>query len=288
MEIRLNDKILDASLDNEKTIGEVLTVMEQWLSSSGHILSGISVDGVPVKASEIEETFKRDITSVKCIDVQTNPISELTASSLITLLDDINEFEKLKFEDKTNYFNRWKETACGRFISKEISDLFELCVRTFSNGDMTPQSLSSVAEEMLREVTEPVKEFGDIEPVLNEICEMLVDLPLDIQTGKDMKAARTIQLFTAVTEKIYRIFYQMDIQGYINNGQKANNNLPQSFPNKEQIIRQITEFTDVLKELLEAYEKNDSVLVGDLAEYEASVKIKELYTAITENCRSVK
>ena len=281
MEIKLNDKILDASLDNEKTIGEVLSVIEQWLSSSGHILSGLSVDGVPVKASEVEDIFTRDITSVKCLDIQTNPLSEITVSSLITLLDDIKEYEKLKFEDKADYFNKWKETACGRFISKEMTDLYGLCERTFLSGDMGSESLSSIAEELLREITEPVKEFGNIEPVLNEICEKLVDLPLDIQTGKDRKAAQTIQLFTALTEKILRIYYQMDIQGYF----KANE---QDTKNKKEIIGQITEFTDVLKELLEAYEKNDSVLVGDLAEYEASVKIKEIYAAITENCRSVK
>jgi len=281
MEIRMNGNVLDASLDDEKTIGEVLTIIEQWLSGAGHIFSGLSIDGVAVKASEVEEVFTRAVSAVKCLDVQTNPISDLTASSIVTLLDDIKEYETLSFEDKTKFFDKWKETACGRFISAEIAELYELCVRTFSRGDMDTKSLASVAEEMLREVTEPLKEFANIEPVLNEICEKLIDLPLDIQTGKDMKAAKTIQLFTAITEKIYRIFYQMDIQGYLLNKDNGANS-------KEQIITQITEFTDVLKELLEAYEKNDSVLVGDLAEYEASVKIKELYAAVTENCRSVK
>ena len=276
MEIKINDKALDVSLDNEKTIGEILTAMEQWLSNSGHILSGLRIDGIDIRASQIEDAFSREIDSVKCLEIETNPLSDLAVSSLVRLLEDIKEYENLNFENKANFFENWKESACGRFLNAEIADLYGLCVRTFSQGDVTTQNLSLIAEERLREVTDPVKEFECIKPVLNEICEKLIDLPLDIQTGKDMKAAQTIQLFTALTEKIFRVFYQIDIQGYTNED-------PENI--KEQIIRQITEFTDVLKELLEAYEKNDSVLVGDLAEYEASVRIKELYTFIMENCR---
>jgi len=276
MEIRINDQTLDVRLEKEKTIGEVLAGLEQWLSNSGHILSGLSVDGVAVKVSQVEEIFNKEIASVKTLDIETTPVAELTVSSLVTLLEDIKEYESLDFSKKNDFFGGWKETACGRFLDTEIPDLFALCVITFSNGAIDTASLISITEERLREVTDPVKEFADIEPVLDDICLKLVDLPLDIQTGKDKKAAQTMQLFTAVTEKILRIYCQLDTQGFLTE---------QNTEKKEQIVRQMTEFTDVLKELVEAYEKNDSVLVGDLTEYEASVRIKEIYTAIMENCR---
>jgi len=279
MDIRINDQSLDVKLEKEKTVGEVLAALEEWLSNSGHILSGLSVDGTAVKVSQIEEVFKKEIAFVKCLDIQTNPVADLMASSLVTLLSDIKEYENLDFNKKTDFYGSWKGTACGRFLEAEIPDLFALCVITFSNGAMDTANLTSLTEERLREVTEPLKEYTNIEPVLDDICVKLVDLPLDIQTGKDKKAALTMQLFTAVTEKIFRIYYQFDTQGYLEE---------QEAEKKEQIIRQITEFTDVLKELLEAYEKNDSVLVGDLTEYEASVRIKEIYSAIMENCRRSK
>jgi len=277
MNIRINNQPLDVRLEKEKTIGEVLSALEQWLTNSGHILCGLSIDGEAVKVSQIEEAFKKEIDSVKDIDIQTNSIAQLSASSLVTLLEDIKEYENLDFGKKAEFYDNWKETASGRFIELENQDIFALCGITFSNGAMDTASLASVTEERLREVTEPVKEFANIDPVLDEICLKLVDLPLDIQTGKDKKAAQTIQLFTAVTEKIFRVYYQIETQGFFDEKKTEK---------KEQIITQITEFTDVLKELLDAYEKNDSVLVGDLAEYEASVKIKEIYSAIMENCRS--
>ena len=38
----------------------------------------------------------------------------------------------------------------------------------------------------------------------------------------------------------------------------------------------------MLKELVEAYEIQDAVLVGDLAEYELSPRLLKLYSALTE------
>ncbi|MCL2174848.1 MAG: hypothetical protein FWB73_02265 [Treponema sp.] len=279
MEIRINEHPLDVSIENEKTIGDVLAALDQWLYDSRHILSGLSIDGQKIPASQIEEAFLRDIDSVKCLDIETNSVADITTSSLVTLLDDIKEFESLDFKEKSKFLIDWTESAAGRFINSEMADLYKLCVSAFQ-GDVLIQTLRSIAEERLNEVNSPVEEFIKVESVLNEICEKLVDLPLDIQTGKDMKAAQTVQLFTAITEKIFRIFYQLDIQDFFNKEQIADN--------KNKIIGLINEFTDVLKELLDAYEKNDSVLVGDLAEYEASVKIKELYSVILQNCRGEK
>jgi len=285
MEIRINEQKLDANLEKEKTIGQVLAALEQWISDSGHILSGMRLDGLSVTASQIEEVFNREIDSVKILEIETNSLAQISASCLVTLLDDIKQYENLDFQEKAKFFDNWKESACAKFLFTEMSGLYKLCSSAFSSGEISIQTLSSITEERLREVTEPLKEFTDIEPVLNQICEKLVDLPLDIQTGKDIKAAQTIQVFTALTEKILRLFYQLDTQGFFYaDGEFETEISEQVEEKKEKLIQKINGFTDVLKELLDAYEKNDSVLVGDLAEYEAAVKIKELYTSILESC----
>jgi hypothetical protein len=271
MEIKINNKKLDAKLDNEKTIGEVLANLEQWLTDSGHRITELNIDGQTINTSMLEEIFEKEIDTISCIEVQTNVIAELTAASLLNLLEDIKEYEGLDHEGKVSFFNNWKESATAHFISAEIPDLYSFCLNTFNKGEVAVQTLISVTEEIQREVNDPKNELISIEPVLNEICQRLVDLPLDIQTGKDSRAAQTIQLFTAVTEKIFRIIKQLDIQGY----------LEQTTDGKP-FIQLITEFGKVLKELLEAYEKNDSVLVGDLTEYEASPKLKNLFEVIID------
>jgi hypothetical protein len=276
MEIKINNNTLDVSLENEKTIGDVLTGLEQWLTDTGHRISEIRIDGQPVTASMINDIFSREINSVKSIDINTNVIAELIAASLINLSEDIKEYENLSFEEKKIYFDRWKESATAAFISIELPDLYTYCINTFSVGEITTLTLQSITEEIQREVNEPVNELTNLEPILKNICERLENLPLDVQTGKDGHAAQTIQIFSAVAEKIFRIYRQLDIQGYFSGINK----------NGKPLAQLITEFGNVLKDLLEAYEKNDSVLVGDITEYEASPKLKELYSSILENCQN--
>jgi hypothetical protein len=64
----------------------------------------------------------------------------------------------------------------------------------------------------------------------------------------------------------------LEIQGYLPRGEKS-------------FSKVIGEFGNLVKELLEAYEKHDTILVGDLAEYEAVPKLKELYSVIMNNSR---
>jgi len=116
-------------------------------------------------------------------------------------------------------------------------------------------------------VHEPEKELERLHSPIEEICSKLVDLSLDIQTGKDRNAAETIQYFTGIAEKIFRIFKQLVIQGFITD---------------TTVIELLNNFAETVKELLEAYERQDSVLIGDLAEYEIAPRLKVLYTTITE------
>jgi hypothetical protein len=274
MIIKINDKTLDFSLDNEKTLGEVFNSLEQWLSNSGHRLSEISIDGQVVSAGMVEDVLKKEVKLIKELDIRTNAVAELAATSLLTLQKDIDEYENLKFDEKAKFFDNWKNSAQALFIMEEMPDLYSYFKNTFLSGEIPVQTLRSVTEEIQREVTEPVKELLKIEPVLNEICVKLVNLPLDIQTGKDLTAAQTIQLFAAITEKIIRLFYQLSTQGYIIQIEAA-----------KKIAEGFVNFKNILTELLESYEKHDIIVVGDVAEYEAAPKLKELYVNILSNCR---
>ena len=265
MEIKINGKTADITLDTEETIIEVITSLEQWITGSGHRLSGISLDGQPLNASMLDDIFSKDIKSVKTLDVFTSSIAQLTAESLFSLLQDIKEFENLKFEDKKDFFEDWKNRAQSVFISEQMPDLYNFFVNSFSGGEVSPNVVYSITEERLREVENPQQEFSNIQELVEETCSRLVDLPLDIQTGKETRAAQTIQIFSGITEKILRILRQLDNQKYL-----------QENPFRETV----NEFANKVKEFIDAYEKQDTVLTGDLAEYEIAPALKALYDNI--------
>jgi hypothetical protein len=272
MEIKLNNKILDVTLDEEKTIGEVMAGLEEWLGTSGHRLSGISIDDKPMDLTSLENAFSKNIDDVKTLDIYTSPITELAVTCFLNLLDDIEEYDSLGFEEKQGFVNNWKEKPAAIFACEQLPDIFALFSGAFSNNDIDLQVLRVITEERMREIKDPSAEFAGLGPVVDDIGARLVDLPLDVQTGKDLKAAETIQFFSSLTEKILRILAQLNLQGFID---KQDTNISQL----------VNEFTSAVKELLHAYEAHDTVLVGDLAEYEVSPRLQDLYSTIEKSIR---
>jgi len=266
MEIKINGNTADITIENEKTIAQVMAGVEQWLAGSGHRLSGIVIDGQKADLSSLENVFAKEIDEVKTLDILTMTVTELTAMSLVNLLADIDEFEHISFEGRNNFFTNWKERPQTLFIIEQMPDIFTFYENAFLNGALSVQALRSITEERLREVQTPVDEFSNLRPLLEETCARLTDLPLDIQTGKDARASQTIQIFSGITEKIFRVYKQLELQGYI----------PKSAAEKN-LTNQINEFNGTVKELLLAYEKNDTVLVGDLAEYEIAPRLQKIY-----------
>jgi len=274
MKIRINDQEADVTLENEKTLGEIITNMAQWLEASGHRLSGVCVDGNPVHYSLLNDIFPREIASVELLDLYASSLAELTAQSLLSLRLDAEIFENLDFNERKTFFANWKESAQANFISEQMPDLYGAFISSFQENGINPRAVFSMTDERLREVKEPMNELEKLQPLLEETCERLVNLALDIQMGKDSHAAHTIQLFSGISEKIIRIVKQLGIQGFIN---EANGEKP--------IIQIIGEFGNLIKELSDAYEKHDTVLVGDIAEYEAAPKLQELYSSIIKKSR---
>jgi len=275
MEIRINGQTADITPDKEKTVGEIIAGLEQWLIGLGHRLSGLSIDGQAVSSSLLEESFKKEINAVKILDIYTSSLADLCAECLLSLLADIKEYEKLKFEEKKEYIDTWKEKPQALFICEQMPDLYNFFVNMFSGGELNESVVFSITEERLREVRNPFLEFSNLQPLVTETCSLLESLPLDIQTGKDSRAAQTIQIFSSIAEKILRILKQLDIQGLLELGTDI----------EKQFTQIIGDFGNLVKELLEAYEKYDTVLVGDLAEYEAAPRLKELYAIIIKNSR---
>ncbi|MDR2964844.1 MAG: hypothetical protein LBU88_03615 [Treponema sp.] len=267
MEIKVNGKAIDYTLENEKTISEIIVSLEQWITGSGHRMSGLSIDGKTAGSSSLEDFLSRDIDSVNTLEIITSSNADLAAESLVKILDNINEFQTLKHEDKNSFLENWKQSPQANFTAESMPDLYSVLTGSFSGSGLNLNSAFSITEERLREIKDPKAELENLKPLFDETCTRLADLSLDVQTGKDARAAQTIQLFSGITEKMLRLSSQLDIQGYLTEA-------------KDTVNQIINELGDIIKELLNAYERHDTVLVGDLAEYEACGKLQELYTAI--------
>ena len=109
--------------------------------------------------------------------------------------------------------------------------------------------------------------------LVDEICARLEELSLDIQTGKDARAAETVRTFSGVAEKVFRVFNMLKLAGFPVGEITVEN---------ASITAYITDFGTALRELLAAYEQHDTVLVGDIAEYEMAPRLRCLHSAILD------
>jgi hypothetical protein len=271
MKIKINGADADIKPENEKTIGEILSALDAWLAGTGHRLSGLIIDGKTVNAREMELSFSRGIDTIDAIDICTSSLPQLVAESLSRTMLDIEEFQEAGLDEKAALSVKWKESPQGCLLAEQYPELYNWAIKAFSGEGCSPQTLHALFEERLRELLDPAGEMSRTARLVNDICARLEEFPLDIQTGKDAKAAETVSVFSSLAEKVFRVYHALKVEGF----PSANitvDNIP--------INDYITEFSKALRELLDAYERHDTVLIGDLAEYEMAPKLRGLHAAV--------
>jgi len=271
MRIRINGADADIQLEAEKNVGEILCGLDSWLADTGHRLSGIAIDGEAADSGSMDDCFDRSVNAVDTLDITTSAIVDLFAESLFHTLQDIDAYDAAGFEDKSRFAGQWRQSPQAQLLADQSPDLFDWAVKVFSGEGVSPQAFRLLLEERLGELRDPAAEMSRTAPLLDEICARLEELSLDIQTGKDARAAETIRAFSGVAEKIFRIFNTLKLAGFPVGEITVEN---------ASITTYITEFGTALRELLAAYEQHDTVLVGDLAEYEMAPRLHRLHAAI--------
>jgi hypothetical protein len=271
MDIRINGKSADIILESEETMGEFLSGIESWLESSGFSVSGIRIDGQPVNSSAVSSVFDLKLADIGEVDITASTRTELLLEALYYIRNYLQTFAEAKADTGGQPAETWGENAASRFLQTEFPDIYQTISRFFTGGDRGADQLYPFIDERIREIEDPRRELALIGQMVSEIIRRLEDLPLDIQTGKDGRAAETVTLFSAITEKIFRLFTLLYPPG----------NTPVSpSENAAPAAALLEEFKATLRELLAAYEAKDAVLVGDLAEYELAPRLQSLYTSL--------
>lgn len=154
MIVTINEKKVDITLENEKTMGEFLVSMETWLEKSGYSLSGIRVDDRDFGSDELPPLFNRDISTVDRLDIRASNWSELVHQALEETGFQLREYTVAPFQERQSIGDRWKEGAAARLLGDRDRRLHQRILSFFSgDGDRNDRLLESV-EEQLREIDE--------------------------------------------------------------------------------------------------------------------------------------
>jgi hypothetical protein len=191
----------------------------------------------------------------------------------MTLMEICETWESLPFERREEMGRRWEDSAAAAFLASEIPDIYGFAGRALAGEGLSPEDLSLLVAERLLELENPRDEINRAEGLVSIVTGRLEDLPLDMQTGKDGRAVETMQLFSRIAEKLFRLLVILNNSGLAPEPLVIDNRNVKDF---------MAEFDSALKELNAAYENRDAVLIGDLAEYELAPRLTKFFMALKD------
>ncbi|MDR2516781.1 MAG: hypothetical protein LBC88_05300 [Spirochaetaceae bacterium] len=269
LNISINGKTADITLEAEKTIGEVLSGIDSWLQNSGFRLNGLEIDGEKIDSHAVPLVFGRELAGIRALNIQVCAGSELALDALTDAAALLSAFgEALKTggrEEAEKIAALWESGAAASFLSVEFPELYRDLGAAFTDAAARSGAVKGIVEERIREIARPLEEAERLEALVNSVAARLEELPLDIQTGKDSRAAETVTLFSAAAEKLFRLYHILKIQG-----EDFSSLMVEGAP----LAAFLEEFSGAVNEMLRAYQGRDLVLVGDLAEYELAPRLK--------------
>jgi hypothetical protein len=286
VEIRINEKKIDFTLEEEKTLGEVLLGIRSWLGDSGFLVSSIEKNGesLDLYDSAAWESSSVDETEVLDLTILSGPQQYVV--NLHTVYQYIALLQRSIASGNGEILRQLKEEH--GFVAANLDALlgaegygarllFLLQASGVEKADMKPQvqqllsfckNLSLILEGRIREATHPFEELKSAAAGLNTLVPQLLEVPVLLQTGKDETAMGFVIEFTEFSDKLIRINHILKEQKLLD--------FSDITVEHQRFDAFYEEFNGILRELLEAFDSQDSVLIGDLIEYEVVPRTEKL------------
>jgi hypothetical protein len=290
VKIFINGQALDFALEKEKTLGEVMTALQSWFSVQSIDVHSIAADGkeLPVESKEAWEPLSLD--GIEKIEiVASNPY--VRSVEVLTFLCDfadrsLKAWESAGFEEFSRLMDSFpmvnehlRELLPGLFGPLDKSTALEQAFSDHAAGAYDDKAfkdprlgdflknLRVVLYDRLLEMVEPEEETPPILRALKIQATKIENISVLLQTGKDHNAMQTLITFTELLEKVMRLYLSLKTTS----PDKVNTEIEgRSFENF------MGDFNRVLGSLVEAFTAKDSVLIGDLLEYEIAPRAAAL------------
>jgi hypothetical protein len=124
MRIFLDGQELDFTLETERTLGDLLSGMEDWIEGAERSICGVAIDGETVDAFGLDAVFSRSLDGINVIDLATSGKKELLDEALRSFAKLEKEVPALcvSLEDVPLFLQTGKDAQAAAII-KDFSDL---------------------------------------------------------------------------------------------------------------------------------------------------------------------
>jgi hypothetical protein len=281
LELFINGEKIDYTLEKEKNLGDLYVSLVTLFQKEGCYMSEFMVDGQDMYPDKPGWQEKKIDTAGR-IEVVSLGSSELRVSHLSTVLNYfrmvLSAVDKSDVKGASDLLSEYPwviknlpavlDSVNGELITNRINEL--MMDSGLLAGKMPdPDSSEMFVEEMtnfsrllegrIREIEDPRKEGANTIQAIQFLLPQAEEVSLLLQTGKDREAMNLIIQLVELLQKIIRIFRSLERHGI----------------RSDSFSHFAPELVGILGELEDAFRNEDSVLIGDLVEYELVPRLKK-------------
>ena len=311
---------MNFELENEKNSLDIVNAIIDFAAGSTpqHFITKIVIDGHEYSLANEEKMKKISIDSIKEMKFETQDLYEVTNLSISQIEDFLKLLTQIfnknkwdisikKVSDSINWMKKGIEQIINIFAPKnnflkEQEKMFnDNCEKILSYISKIKSNSDSIGDDDVKKSLNYIKEMGEIinniknwliktyrlpdnKVIFNDIEKLISDLeniipklenvPVLFQTGEDKEIMQIIQSLTDILEKSINLFVLFKESLKIHMDKYTVKEV--SF---EEFFKTITEH---LKQLMDAMRNNDSVMVGDLLEYEFVPNLEEIKSILVK------
>ncbi len=296
MEILVNNEPIQFTLEGEDNLGEVVNQLQAWLFDNRLTISGLVVDGNDLPLYAPERWRTHPLGNVSNLHVTASTYREMKLSTFQTMLQYVmllhNGIEERRYADLKELLAEYRyiRKSLIELIGPVRSELGELPLDDLMerSGLLDGRQIDEEQRELLlahlknlqllvidrmKEITQPEREAASAAMLLQQTVPEISEVSLLLQTGKDREAMAAVVRFTELLGKVVRIV------PYV---YESNPGIRDRVTNGRSLSDVTGELNRFLNELVDAFTAQDSVLIGDLLEYEVAPRVQQVVSLLAE------
>jgi hypothetical protein len=277
MRLTINGEEVRFSLENERTLGDVATAVERWLAGAGFVVVALSADGEDLAASPRERWQARPLGGVAELAVGARLAGELrierwrAAAGVFDTLARVLDAGGIDDEALAAAGEAFAAlrasppgpdaTATAVRLERSLAGATAAAVRAWPAERHTgtaglARELTAALAVFAAQAADPVAAIAAAAQAVARLVPGLAEVAVQLQTGRDRDAMATV---TGICDAIQRLLPLLSF-------------LPPDGGRE----RLIVDLNATLRNLVAAFEAKDTVLIGDLAEYEVAPRLAQL------------
>jgi hypothetical protein len=276
--IKVNGEPINFTLEKESSLSDVVREVRRWAGGGGFVVTAALMGGRDLLSVPAAEWESMPIASVKELAFRVSSTTDVRIEHWAA----VRSWMGLLAREIASPGASLDELAAGipatlssigknPFMparSQEMERFAALCegldasaIRQWPRETREEAAgllarLGAALDARIKAASNPQEALKDRLPRLRELQAAIPDVPLFLQTGKDRQAMDIVTDFTELFQKL------LDIVPFL--------------PKDGERDRVFEELNPILRQILQAFDARDFVLIGDLFEYEVAPRLGRL------------